>query len=70
MRGARAGYITGGAGLILLDICGASVGRLPLKGRADTAIELADNPEIFWAYSLALGLLGLSALVWGLMRPK
>jgi hypothetical protein len=68
VRGSPEACIVGGAGLVLLDVYGISIGRLPLKGRLDTAIEMAETPELFWAYSACLGAIGLSAMLWGLWR--
>ena len=67
-RGSPEASIIGGALLILLDVYGISEGRLPLKGRFDTAIDLVQNPELFWAYSACLGAIGIAAIVWGLWR--
>ena len=41
------GSIVGGTLLILLDAYGIWKGRLPLKGRFDTTVDLAAYPEIF-----------------------
>lgn len=68
MRGSPEAYIVGGAMLLFIDIWGISEGRLPLKGRIDTALDLAQNPSLFWSYSIALGALGLGAMLWGFIR--
>lgn len=70
MRGSREGSIIGGVLLLVIDLYGISEGRLPLKGRFDTAVDLAERPDLFWAYSVALGVIGLAAIVWGLTRPE
>lgn len=70
MRGTRMGSIVGGTLLILLDAYGIWKGRLPLKGRFDTTVDLAAYPEIFWAYSIGLGVIGFAAIVYGLIRRE
>lgn len=70
MRGSREGYIVGGILLLMIDVYGISSGRLPLKGHFDTAVDLAAYPGIFWAYSIALGVLGVAAVLWGVTRPR
>jgi len=49
MRGNRVGLIFGGILLLLLDAYGIWQSRLPLKGRWDTAVEMADYPGLFGA---------------------
>ena len=68
VRGSREGSILGGAGLILLDLWGIAEGKLPLKGRLDAHISLAEEPELFWPYAIGLGAIGLAALLWGVTR--
>ncbi len=46
-RGSPEAGIIGGALLVLLDVYGVSIGRLPLKGRFDTAIDLVETPKLF-----------------------
>lgn len=65
-RGSPEASIVGGIFLILLDAYGILEGRLPLKGRFDTAVDLAQNPRLFWAYSTCLGVIGIAAILWGL----
>lgn len=70
VRGGPEASIVGGVLLVLLDAYGVSDGRLPLKGRFDAAIDLAENPKIFWAYAACLGAIGISAIIWGLRRRR
>ncbi len=67
-RGVRKASIIGGVGLLLIDAAGIWRGKLPLKGRFDTNIDLAENPDIFLAYAVGLGVIGSAAIAWGLMR--
>ena len=60
----REGKIIGGVLLLMLDAYGISDGKLPLKGAH--SISVAEFPELFWTYSIGLGLIGLAAIVWGL----
>jgi len=68
MQGSRIGLIIGGVLLLLLDAYGIWQGRLPLKGRWETAVDMADYPNLFMAYSIGLGMIGLAAIAWGLLR--
>lgn len=70
MRGSPEASIVGGTLLLVLDLCGIAEGCLPLKGRFDTAVDAADNPEIFWIFAVALDLIGAAAVLWGLMRRE
>jgi hypothetical protein len=67
MRGTREGNIIGGALLLLIDAYGLVEGRIPLKGRLET-VNMTDTPELFMAYSIGLGVIGLAAILWGLTR--
>ena len=64
----RQGGIWGGILLLLLVAYGLLEGRLPLKGRTDTAVDLVENPRLFWAYAISLGVIGVAAIIWGITR--
>ncbi len=56
------------AGLLLLGVVGIGVatGRMPLAGASNQGIELDRWPVLFWAYSAAIGAVGIAALIWSL----
>lgn len=62
-----AGAIIGGAILLAIAVWGTSEGRLPTPSQMVGDITAADTPRIFWTYVSGLGVIGLAALIWGLI---
>lgn len=65
VRGSPEARIVGGLLLVLLDVYCLSLGRLPLKGRFE-AIVVAEHPQMFWTYAVALGAIATAAILWGI----